>query len=83
MVEIREIDADGWQAMRDVRLAALQDAPYAFASTHEREVVFAEADWQRRIAGGGNFLACAPDLGSTPAGIVGGFETEPGTIEPA
>jgi GNAT superfamily N-acetyltransferase len=81
VVEIREIDADGWQAMRDVRLAALQDAPDAFASTYEREVTFAEADWQRRITGGGNFLAYAPGLGHAPAGIVGGFETEPGTIE--
>ena len=26
MVEIRKIGADGWRAMRDIRLAALQDA---------------------------------------------------------
>jgi len=81
MVQIREVAADSWQAMRDVRLAALRDAPDAFASTYEREAAFAEADWQRRIAGGGNFLAYAPDLGAAPAGIVGGFETGPGTIE--
>jgi GNAT superfamily N-acetyltransferase len=81
MAEIREAGADDWQAMRDVRLAALRDAPQAFASTYEREVVFAEADWQRRIAGGGSFLAYAPDLGTTPVGIAGGFEIAPGTIE--
>ena len=81
MVQIREVGADGWQAMRDVRLAALRDAPDAFASTYEREAAFAEADWQRRIAGGGNFLAYAPELGAAPAGIVGGFETGPGTVE--
>jgi GNAT superfamily N-acetyltransferase len=81
MVQIREVGADGWQAMRDVRLAALRDAPDAFASTYEREAAFAEADWQRRIAGGGNFLAYAPVLGAAPAGIVGGFETAPGTVE--
>ena len=81
MVEIREIDADGWQAVRDVRLAALQDAPSAFASTYQREVAFGEADWQRRIARGGNFLAYVPALGSAPAGIAGGFEAGPGTIE--
>jgi len=81
MTEIREIAASGWQAMREVRLAALRDAPHAFASTYEREAGFAEADWQRRIDGGGNFLAYAPELGRSPAGIVGGFETEPGVVE--
>ena len=81
MVQIREVGADGWQAMRDIRLAALRDAPDAFASTYEREAAFAEADWQRRIASRGNFLAYAPELGTAPAGIVGGFETAPGTIE--
>jgi GNAT superfamily N-acetyltransferase len=81
MTEIREAGADDWQAMRDVRLAALRDAPQAFASTYEREVAFTEADWQRRIAGGGSFLAYAPELGTAPAGIAGGFEIAPGTIE--
>jgi GNAT superfamily N-acetyltransferase len=81
MVQIREVVAGDWQAMRDIRLAALQEAPDAFASTYEREVAFAEADWQRRIAGGGNFLAYAPELGTAPTGIVGGFQAAPGTIE--
>ncbi len=81
MVEIREIDADGWQAMRDIRLASLRDAPQAFASTYEREAAFAEPDWQRRIARGCNFLAYTPELGTAPVGIAGGFEAGPGTIE--
>jgi ribosomal protein S18 acetylase RimI-like enzyme len=81
MTQIREAGADDWQAMRDVRLAALRDAPRAFASTYEREIAFTEADWQRRIASGGSFLAYAPKPGSAPAGIAGGFETGPGTIE--
>jgi GNAT superfamily N-acetyltransferase len=81
MVEVREIGAGGWRAMRDVRLEALRDAPYAFASTYEREAGFGETDWQRRIAGGGNFLAHAPELDVAPVGIAGGFEAEPGTVE--
>jgi GNAT superfamily N-acetyltransferase len=81
MVEIREIDEAHWRSMRDVRLEALRDAPYAFASTYAREIAFVEADWQRRITGGGNFLALAPELDAAPVGIVGGFVTEPGTIE--
>jgi GNAT superfamily N-acetyltransferase len=80
-VEIREVGADGWRAMRDIRLAALQDAPQAFASTYEHEAVFAEADWLRRVSRGGNFLAYPPERGSAPVGIVGGYEAGPGTIE--
>jgi len=72
---------DGWQAMRDIRLASLQDAPQAFASNYEREVAFTEADWLRRISRGDNFLAYAPELGAAPVGIAGGYEIEPGTTE--
>jgi hypothetical protein len=80
VVEIREIGADGWRAMQDIRLAALQDAPQAFASTYEREVAFVQADWLRRISGGANFLAYAPELGTAAVGIAGGIEGGPGTI---
>lgn len=81
MVEIREIDADGWEAMRDIRLAALRDAPDAFASSYEREAGFAEADWRRRTTRGGSFLAYARELGTAPVGIAGGYEAEPGVAE--
>lgn len=67
--------------MRDIRLASLHDAPGAFASTYEREATLTEADWLRRISGGGTFLAYAPELGAAPVGIVGGYEAEPGTTE--
>jgi len=80
-VEIREIGADDWRALRDIRLAALQDAPQAFASTYGREAAFAEADWLRWISRGDTFLAYAPELGTAPVGIVGGHDGEPGTIE--
>jgi GNAT superfamily N-acetyltransferase len=80
-VEIRQIGADDWRAMRDIRLAALQDAPQAFASTYAREAAFGEADWLRRASRGGTFLAYAPEFGTAPVGIAGGYETGPGTIE--
>jgi ribosomal protein S18 acetylase RimI-like enzyme len=80
-VEIREIGVDDWQAMRDIRLASLKDAPGAFASTYEREVTFTEAEWLSRISRGDNFLAYAPALGAAPVGIVGGYEIEAGTTE--
>lgn len=80
-VEIREIGAGNWRALRDIRLAALRDAPQAFASTYEREAAFTEADWLRWISRGDTFLAYAPELGAAPVGIVSGYEGEPGTIE--
>jgi GNAT superfamily N-acetyltransferase len=67
--------------MRDVRLAALQDAPYAFGSTYGREARFAEAEWRRRASTRNNFLAYLPELGGTPAGIAAGIEEEPGAFE--
>ena len=64
---------DEWAVLRDVRLRALPDAPYAFASTHAREVAFDETDWRRRIDGGPWWLARAA---GEPVGLVAGYATE-------
>jgi ribosomal protein S18 acetylase RimI-like enzyme len=81
MVEVREAGPDDWLIMRDVRLAALRDTPYAFASTYEREALFTEADWQLRASARNNFLAYLPELGAVPAGIAAGIEDGPGVFE--
>jgi GNAT superfamily N-acetyltransferase len=85
---VREVGPDDWQVLRDVRLAALRDAPYAFGSTYAREAAFGEADWLRRVSSGITFfayLAAADGLPGTgsadPVGLVTGFEPEPGTAE--
>jgi GNAT superfamily N-acetyltransferase len=82
MVLVREVVAGDWEDFRDIRLEALRDAPEAFGSNHHREAAFAEADWQRRIARRGNFLAYLPEASATePVGLVGAFEEDPGTFE--
>jgi ribosomal protein S18 acetylase RimI-like enzyme len=43
---------DDWRAVRDLRLAALLDAPDAFCSTHAEEAGLDEAAWRTRTARG-------------------------------
>jgi GNAT superfamily N-acetyltransferase len=82
MVLVREVIAEDWEALRDIRLEALRNAPEAFGSTYEREAAFAEADWQRRISRGGNFLGYLPEASaSSPAGLIGGYQEDPDTVE--
>jgi GNAT superfamily N-acetyltransferase len=49
-VSVRPAAADEWAVLRDIRLAALSEAPYAFGSTYEREAAFTERDWRGRIS---------------------------------
>jgi GNAT superfamily N-acetyltransferase len=83
MVLVRETVQGDWQALRDIRLAALQDAPDAFASTYAEQAAFTEADWRDRISRGGTFLAYVPEVSaSEPAGLAGSYlrAERPGTV---
>jgi GNAT superfamily N-acetyltransferase len=82
MVLVRETVIDDWQALRDIRLTALQDAPDAFGSTYAEQVAFEEADWRARIIRGGTFLAYLPEVGAPePAGLIGGYQEGAGQAE--
>lgn len=56
--------------LRDLRLAALADAPYAFGSTYERERDQCDEHWQVRVESGAWFVA---EVTGTPAGLVAGW----------
>jgi GNAT superfamily N-acetyltransferase len=51
-MRIRATTEDDWEGLRDVRLRALAEAPYAFGSTIERELGRTEAEWREWAARG-------------------------------
>ena len=50
MAEIRRLGKDDGALLRDVRLRALRDAPYAYGSWFAREAEFADEVWDDRVA---------------------------------
>lgn len=75
MITVEPITAQNVSLFKTVRLRALQEAPYAFGSTHAKEAEFDDAEWLRRVERmngerGIGFLAIDGDAG---CGIVGTF----------
>jgi ribosomal protein S18 acetylase RimI-like enzyme len=72
MVMVREAEPDEWELLRDVRLAALSEAPQAFGSSYPREAPFTEDQWRGRVRSERSvtFFAEAADE-AAPAGLAG------------
>jgi ribosomal protein S18 acetylase RimI-like enzyme len=49
VIELRVLTPDDWPLWRELRLAALKDAPYAFGSRYEDWVDAEEARWRARL----------------------------------
>jgi GNAT superfamily N-acetyltransferase len=69
MQGIERVDTDGWRVYRDLRLAALRDAPQAFGARLEIERGRDESDWRERLASRTQFVALGD--GRRPVGTVG------------
>ncbi len=73
--QIRRAGPHEWRAYRELRLAALAEAPYAFGSTLERELGFDDERWQRRLSSSAaSFLAWR---GTVPVGMATGTIDDP------
>jgi ribosomal protein S18 acetylase RimI-like enzyme len=71
MVMVHEVGPDEWEVLRDVRLAALCEAPQAFEATYAREAPFTREQWRARInTRSVTFFARLPDI-AEPAGLAG------------
>ena len=79
MVLVRATTMADWQALREIRLQALLDAPDAFGSTHAREAAFGEDEWRQRASRDGSFIAFLPEV--CPAGLGGGYLAAPEVVE--
>lgn len=80
-MEVRRLRADEWARWRELRLAMLREAPYAFGSTYAEAVTFADEAWQERATR----LATAPDTilyvaedGPEWLGCAGGYVEDDG-----
>ena len=72
-IELRRVSDDDWRTWRAVRLAALTDAPAAFASRRHEWADASEARWRGRLSIPGAMDLVAVDLDrNAPVGMVTG-----------
>ncbi|MGH3167823.1 MAG: GNAT family N-acetyltransferase [Trebonia sp.] len=76
MVLVREVGPDEWETLREIRLAALKEAPYAFGSSYEREAPFTEERWRKRLTSRTVTFFAELEATPLPAGIAGVYEED-------
>lgn len=81
MVKIRRVRADEWEALRDLRLRALTDAPQAFLTTLAEATARPAADWReaavRGATGDRSCTLIADDSGRLVGMATGYFPDRP------
>ena len=71
-IRVRRMTPEDWQIWRAVRLAALTDAPRAFASTLDREQGYDERTWRDQVEPGRGVKVVAL-TGDAPVGVAAGW----------
>lgn len=78
---IREIRPDDWPLLREVRLRALQDAPYAFLTTYAEATAHPDEHWQARATPGDGGTTFVLDADGRFEGMVSVFaEDDPSVV---
>jgi GNAT superfamily N-acetyltransferase len=72
---VRELGPGDWAVKRDLRLAALLDAPYAFSDTYAGAATRDEAGWRDWPSGTASIFA-AFDGDGVAVGLAGAFEAD-------
>lgn len=83
-MQVVRVCAEGWAALREIRLRALAEAPFAFSSTQEREAAWPVNEWREWAAAGVRGDRQATFVASLPIGWVGmvfGVLTEAGIAD--
>lgn len=75
MIGVRELHPDDWEIWRDLRIAALAEAPYAFHSRLEDWLGVGESAWRDRLAAPGRYLVA--ELDGRPAGMACAIPPDP------
>ncbi len=76
MLEVKPILPQHWPLLKDVRLRALADAPYAFGTTLAEAQAYSDAEWQARAR---RFSELPPAAGcitywdNTPCGMASAY----------
>src|SRR3954471_12890112 len=70
-MEIRATSADDWLILKEIRLAALKNAPTAFGVSYATAAAYSDEQWRERAAGPHpEFLLAYGDGGAV--GMIGG-----------
>lgn len=80
VIDVQAVGPDDWKAWRELRLTALEEAPFAFGSRYADWVDATEERWRERLGSPGAYQVIA-SIDGVPAGMAGGFPDEPGTAE--
>ena len=67
MITVRELGPDDWETWRDLRLAALAEAPDAFHSRLTDWLGAGEREWRDRLAAPGRYLVV--EVGGRPVRV--------------
>jgi ribosomal protein S18 acetylase RimI-like enzyme len=78
-MDVRRLREDEVELLRDVRLRALADAPWAFGSSYAREVAYPPERWQRFADHHESVIYVAVE-GGTAYGMAGGYVPEGGDV---